>query len=290
MSNNLLEKNLTANRVVLNYAETPSGGAPLVLLHGGSSRWQSFSGIIPALNTWHVYAPDFRGHGKSGRTPGHYRLQDYADDMIAFLQEVVGQSAFLFGHSLGGIVALLVAAQYPDGVRAVVVGDAPLTKETWGAAMAPGREGMIATRAMVGGQKSFEELIEFIKELPIPSPDGKGMVTHRELFGEEWGGWIQNAIELYQNDPDMLTAILERFDDTATGYEMENVLPAIRCPVLLLQADPNVGGAMTDEEVERALKLLTSGEHVRLEGIGHGLFFENREKVVGVTREFFGRW
>lgn len=104
--------------VTINYAEGPPSGPPLVLLHGGSARWQSFDTIIPDLAVrWHLYAPDLRGHGKSGRVQGHYRLQDYAEDIIAFLQQCLSEPVYLIGHSLGGMVALLVAAQCPDYVR-----------------------------------------------------------------------------------------------------------------------------------------------------------------------------
>jgi pimeloyl-ACP methyl ester carboxylesterase len=73
--------------VTINYAKGPPSGPPLVLLHGGSGRWQNYEGIIPDLAArFHLYAPDFRGHGKSGRVPGRYQLEDYANDTIAFLR------------------------------------------------------------------------------------------------------------------------------------------------------------------------------------------------------------
>lgn len=126
------EYSFNTGAVVLNYAEVPAPGPPLVLLHGGNGRWQSFASILPDLAAlWHIYAPDLRGHGKSGWDAGSYRLQDYADDTIAFLRDHIHEPAHLFGHSLGGIVALMVAAQYPEGVRAVAVGDSPLSSQTW---------------------------------------------------------------------------------------------------------------------------------------------------------------
>jgi pimeloyl-ACP methyl ester carboxylesterase len=100
----------------------------------------------------------------------------------------------------------------------------------------------------------------------------------REKYGEDAGiyGWI--ATNLYYNDPNMLTAVL---DGTMTaGYEMEEVLPAIRCPVLLLQADPDAGGMMTDAEVERALPLLAHPRHVRFEQRSHALFLPEKEPVL----------
>ena len=117
--------------VLLNYAEVPSAGIPLVLLHGGSARWQAFENIITDLSEYHLYLPDLRGHGKSGRALGHYRLQDYTNDIINFIKDCVGQRVHLFGHSLGGMIALLVTAQYPEGVRAVAVRRSPLSSQSW---------------------------------------------------------------------------------------------------------------------------------------------------------------
>lgn len=104
----------------------PDSRPALVLLHGGSGRWQLPERLIRDLSKhWHVFAPDLRGHGKSGRVAWGYRLRDQAGDIAAFLQQVSGP-AFLYGHSLGGIVALMTAGIYPQNVRAVLVGDSPL--------------------------------------------------------------------------------------------------------------------------------------------------------------------
>lgn len=78
--------------------------------------------------------PDLRGHGKSGRVPWGYSVQEYAADIGAFLQQVSGPAA-LFGHSLGGVVAVMTASLLPMNVRALLVGDAPLDSISWKAAM-----------------------------------------------------------------------------------------------------------------------------------------------------------
>jgi pimeloyl-ACP methyl ester carboxylesterase len=284
------EYTFNTGAVILNYAKTSSSGRPLVLLHGGNARWQSFESIIPDLTpTWHVYAPDFRGQGKSGWVPGSYRLQDYTDDTIAFLRHHIHQPACLFGHSLGGIVALMVAAQYPEGVRAVAVGDAPLSRQTWHELLLQGHDRIAAWRDLCGGQKPLDQLIEVLKETPIEVPGKSEPVPMREVVMDENApiyAWL--AANLYQSDPDMLTAILERFDVTATGYEMDTVLAAIRCPVLLLQADPAAGGIMTDVEIEQALPQLAQPSHVRLEGESHALHHVHPEPVVTALKAFFG--
>src|SRR5258708_11266227 len=109
----MIEAKFHTGPVTLNYAEGPDAGPPLVLLHGGSARWQYFDDILPDLTArWHVFAPDLRGHGLSGRTAGRYTLRDYADDLAAFLQKLSGPAS-LFGHSLGGMVALMTASKSP---------------------------------------------------------------------------------------------------------------------------------------------------------------------------------
>lgn len=281
------ESTFDTGAVILNYAEVPSPGRPLVLLHGGNARWQAFQSILSDLAPWHVYAPDFRGHGKSGWVPNSYRLQDYSDDTIAFLRYHLREPAYLFGHSLGGIVALLVAAQYSDGVRAVAVGDAPLSSQTWHEALLQGQDRIAAWRDLCGGQKPMDQVIDILKDAPIEVPGRPEPVSMREVMGEDAPVYAWLATNLYQSDPDVLTALLERFEATAAGYEMGAVLPAIHCPVLLLQADPAAGGLMTDAEVEQALPLLAQPGHLRLEGVSHVLHNERKEPVVKALKAFF---
>src|SRR5439155_2110524 len=125
----LRERLFATGEVAINYAEGPANGLAFVLLHGGSARWQYGRDLLEMLaDDWHVYAPDFRGHGKSGRVPGAYILADYVRDTAAFLAGVLAEPAVVYGHSLGGEVAVMLAAQHPEVVRAVVVGDAPLSR------------------------------------------------------------------------------------------------------------------------------------------------------------------
>lgn len=47
------------------------------------------------------------------------------------------------------------------------------------------------------------------------------------------------------------------FDETYAGYLTEKLFPQIQCPVLLLQANPELGGLMRDEDVQKAMGLLS---------------------------------
>ena len=114
----LKEKLFNTGHVMINYAEGPDFGTPLVLLHGGGDRWQHFLPILPSLILrWHIFALDLRGHGISGRAAGMYRPEQYALDVIKFIEHQLVDQPILFGHSLGGWIVLLVAAQLKDKVK-----------------------------------------------------------------------------------------------------------------------------------------------------------------------------
>jgi pimeloyl-ACP methyl ester carboxylesterase len=182
----------------------------------------------------------------------------------------------------------MVAAQYPEGVRAVAVGDAPLSSQSFHEHLRQSRDRIAAWRDLCGHQKSMDQLVEALKNAPVEVPDHGGTVPMREVYGEDAPVFAWLAANLYQSDPDTLTALLERFDVTAAGYEMGTVLPAIQCPVLLLQADPTAGGLMTDMEIEQAVPMIARPSHVRLPGESHALHHVHPEPVVAALKAFFG--
>jgi pimeloyl-ACP methyl ester carboxylesterase len=260
-----------------------------VLLHGGSARWQYFDPIVPELAArWHLYAVDLRGHGKSGRTPGHYALRDYAADICAFLLRVSGPAS-LFGHSLGGMVGLLAASLCPDHVNTVVVGDSPLDAGSRKEHVAPAqREQLYAWQALAGGSHSIQEIIAGLRDAPIVLPGQAKAVPMREVYPEDNGVYAHLAERLYYNDPDMLRMLIEEGERVHAGYEVKLYGPRIKCPVLLLQADPQLGAVMTDEEVERALAGIPLAEHRRLPGVSHLLFHDDKAAVLEALETFLG--
>jgi pimeloyl-ACP methyl ester carboxylesterase len=107
----LRERSFVAGDRRINYAQGPRNGPALVLVHGGSARWQHWLPLATDLaSTTHVFAPDLRGHGRSSWMPHQYRLIDFAADLEAFLEGVVRASQVstldFFHPSLSGQTAL----------------------------------------------------------------------------------------------------------------------------------------------------------------------------------------
>jgi esterase len=95
---------------------------PVVLLPGTGLTARSWDVVAASLSaTRSVLAVDLRGHGASG-WPGEYSIELMAQDVGALL-ELRGGVVDLVGHSLGGLVALRVAAAHPGLVRRLVLED-----------------------------------------------------------------------------------------------------------------------------------------------------------------------
>lgn len=101
----------------------PGHAPPLVLLHGSQDVSASWQFVVDALERdWHVVAPDWRGHGLSGRSGADtYWFPDYVADLDALLEQVTPDApARLVGHSMGAQVAALYAGVRPDRVARLV--------------------------------------------------------------------------------------------------------------------------------------------------------------------------
>jgi len=103
----------------------PSDAPLVVYLHGLLLDADLNRGIAHALaeQGYRVALVDLLGHGRSEK-PLHasqYRIDSYADQVIAFLDHLGVDRAVLGGLSLGANVSLFAATRYPDRVRALVL-------------------------------------------------------------------------------------------------------------------------------------------------------------------------
>jgi pimeloyl-ACP methyl ester carboxylesterase len=103
----------------------------VILLHGYTDSWFSFSQIMPLLDQkYRVYTLDQRGHGDSDRPVGGYAMEQFAADVIAFMDAKNIKQATIVGHSMGSFVAQHVAAQAPERVKRLVLAATATTVHT----------------------------------------------------------------------------------------------------------------------------------------------------------------
>jgi pimeloyl-ACP methyl ester carboxylesterase len=269
----LTERFFESDGVRINYAEGPPSGSPLVLLHGGGARWQTFLPVIAALSLrWKVYALDARGHGKSGWRHKDWHVEDLFADTSRFLQSIVTYPAVIFGHSWGGYDAIWQAAQLPEMVKALVIGDAPLSIGDLAAMNEKAKGYWASLMELAGSGYTVAQVADELAEIEVPSPDDGTPLRYADLPDVDSVQIRYWAKTVSQLQPEALAFLVDGCTmEVFENYIVENLLSTISCPVLLLQAEAAFGGLMTDQDVERAKSMLSDVAHVLLQRTGHDL-------------------
>jgi pimeloyl-ACP methyl ester carboxylesterase len=97
-------------------------GLPVVLLHGITDSWFSFSRVLPLFPPeWRAIAPDQRGHGNSDKPASGYEVDDFASDVVDLMDALSVERAVLVGHSMGSFVARRAAALAPERATSLVL-------------------------------------------------------------------------------------------------------------------------------------------------------------------------
>jgi pimeloyl-ACP methyl ester carboxylesterase len=267
--------------VPIHYIEGPRNGAALVLLHGTARDWNSFSVLLARLSSrFHVFIPDLRGHGRSGRAAGEYRVAQFAADISGFVRNVVPSAPAIFGHSLGGIVALTVADDCP--LSAVIVGDSMLSPENLAAGIYHSLFQQLRDLLILGG--SQDQIARGIGKIQLQLPGIDEPVAIADLPGNTepiLREWARSAM---CTDPDVLSMAVD--GTTYKNWTANEVLPRVPCPVLLLQGNPELDALLTDSDVTLAKQLLRRVEHIKFPLLGHALFMQRPEPVLKAMFSF----
>jgi pimeloyl-ACP methyl ester carboxylesterase len=250
--------------LALNYARTDNHNAqPLLCLHGVTRSWQTFLPLIPTLALrWQVYALDQRGHGRSGRAKSYFAI-DYVPDTVHFLRDEIKRPTVVYGHSLGAMVAIAVAAEATDLVRAVILEDPPF--DTMGARIKsyPLYPYFLAVESLAGNAMEITQLVEKLGAIEIDSPRGK--IALRNV--RDASALRFTAKCLQQLDPAVMRPIVE--SQWLKGYDLQKTAGRIKSPALVIQADGDAGGMLTDEDADLLERMIADITRVRVSGIGH---------------------
>jgi pimeloyl-ACP methyl ester carboxylesterase len=279
----LSESFLQTAETRLNLA-TIGDGPPLVLVHGVTRAWQDFSTVIPALAArWRLVAPDLRGHGRSERKPGGYQVVDYVRDIVQLVDRFLDEPAILFGHSLGAMVALAVAAERPGRVRGVILEDPPF--ETMGERI--GQSALLGyfqqLQKLVAAGLTVAELANALADVRMTPPDATS--PGPRLGDLRDAATIRLAAAcLAAADPEIFRPIVAH--EWLRGYSVEQLLRQVQSPVLLLQGDPALGGMLVDADVRLAQEILADCTHVRMANVGHQIHWQQTEATLRVVAGF----
>jgi len=279
-----MTQNRPCDRGVPGLHRTVCGDGPtLLLLHGVTRCGADWETLVPTLaKNWTVIALDQRGHGESPRADG-YLVTDYVTDAVRFIRQDTSGPLVVFGHSLGAMVAAAVAAELPERVHAVFLEDPPF--HTMGNSI----EGTAWQAQFLGMQETarrsgnVEEMADALADIRLPVSQGgfKRLGDLRDRASLAW-----SAQCLIRLDPEVLTPVIEGC--WLNGFDFPAALSPVRCPALLLQADPAAGGALTDGDADTVLNTITTCQRVRFPGCSHQLHRDRPAEVLQAVETFVG--
>jgi pimeloyl-ACP methyl ester carboxylesterase len=108
------------------YAGPIAGAAVVLCLHGLMRNGRDFEELAAHLaGRYRVIVPDVRGRGLSARDPdrNNYRLPVYLRDLLTLLNGLGAARVSVIGTSMGGLMAMLLAATHPGVVARIVLND-----------------------------------------------------------------------------------------------------------------------------------------------------------------------
>jgi pimeloyl-ACP methyl ester carboxylesterase len=213
------------------YFEVYGDGSPLVLLHGGMLTIDlNFATLIPTLAEKHqVIGVEMQGHGRTADIDRPITPAGSASDVVGLLDKLGIDRAHVFGHSLGGAVALELGVSYPHRVRSLVPASASVRPEGLHEDLTdPAKQ---ATSTRMPTQQDFADFQEAYQRLS-PHPDHfKDFLTMLSQSDADTQGWSDE--QLAGITAPVLIVIGDRdFTTAAHGAVMQELIPGSQLAVL----------------------------------------------------------
>ena len=242
-------------------------GPPVVLIHGFTDNARDWVPLIPYLNRhYRLIVVDIRGHGRSDKPECCYARVDFAYDIKLLLDALHIQKADIVGHSLGSLITQVLAEQWPDRVRKVI-----LIASTGGP-----KPGSLPKPPAYDYASDIRKLKE-----PL-DPDSPFMVewwASPTPVNEEF---IRRQRRDAANIP--LAVWLAMLEQGLNFADLRSTLPQLKAPTLLIWGakDP-----IMEEDDRQSLRDALPAATVKVfDGLGHNPFWEEPAAVAKVINGF----
>jgi pimeloyl-ACP methyl ester carboxylesterase len=256
----------------------PATAPCVVLMHGGGQTrhaWRRVSrNLIDA--GYRVVAYDSRGHGGSEWSPdGIYNIDIFADDLRAILEQLPSRPA-LVGASMGGVTALLTAAQDPKLAAALVLVDVTPVINLEGAERITG-----FMRQNLDGFSSLEHAADsvaaYLPHRPRPR-DNSGLMKNLRKGADGRLYWHWDPKIFNDGTAKQRTAVVEQLIESCKRVEN---------PTLLIRGSNSE--IVTPEGARHFQSLIPGSEWVDVAGARHMVAGDNNDAFSAAILEFLTR-
>lgn len=251
------------------FVERFGKGTPLVLLHGWGMHRVLLRQFATALaGQYEIILMDLPGHGNSAR----YENADNIESYVSYLHAALPQSTsfHLCGWSMGAMLALQFARQYPAMVRKLVLFTATpcfTNRPDWAAGVA------LPALQQVGNelaQDYHKAMSRFLMLQLMNLPDARD--------------WVRCVRDMLQQEPVPQVAALQQGLQLLAASDLRPLLMHIHCPTLILNGDRD---SLIPAPATRVLaEQLPDARAMLLHGSGHLPFVTHAAKCVAAVAEF----
>jgi len=269
-------KYVHVNGITLRYVKVGQG-PPLVLLHTLRTQLDMFQKVVPELSQhFEVYALDYPGHGFSDIPNVEYTPELFIKSVAGFLEQVNVENATVMGESIGGTVALVLAAQYNPHVRRVIAVNPYDYDQGRGLRRSSGIANVLFGLndvPLVGST-----FVRF-RQYPVFRKVMEGGVSHADALPPSL------LREMYEvgNRPHHYRAFMSLVAHWADWEKARAEYPKIDIPVLLVYGDHDWSRA---EEREANHRAIPGSQMEIMSDAGHFLALDAPEALTQLIRDF----
>jgi esterase len=259
----------------LHYVEWPTSQAPagtILFLHGGALQARTWDAVGMLLrDSYRCIAVDLRGHGESSWSSGRdYQLSAHAADISAFIVEKRLEPVILVGHSLGGLIAMTVAASSQPAIAALVLVDI---------APARSRDGTGRVRDFISSRQTFQSAEELLEHVLRFAPQRRkellagSLLYNVQVLPDGTLGWKYDPSQ-FSGEP----------DPGRDEEQLWNCIVKTSGPILLVRGGRS--GVVTADTADRLVKLARDGRSCLIEGAGHTVQGDDPRALARAIRTF----
>ncbi len=266
--------------------ETAQEKFKVLFLHGYYDTGRSFDSLItyldPKIQAWSL---DFRGHGQSERAPpgASYHLLDHVKDTFYAIEHLNQQNIevdLLFGHSMGGNIALILAGSVPEKIKGLMLLD-NLGAPAEDSREQPARLG-IALQAMLQEYpphfcySQAEAIAKLQKNNPYLSLEGATRMAKHMLSPDPQ----QPGRLLFAFDPRLRGPAPHRYPEET----WQTFCARVKGPTWILQAEN--GYAPKEGEYMNRLQSFSNAQFFTIPNVGHHLHVDTPEIVAKYVNQY----
>jgi pimeloyl-ACP methyl ester carboxylesterase len=264
-----------ADEPVLHLRRAGGGKHSCLMIHGFGEGGYVWDRVLPAIaSRYDAIAPDLRGHGDSAwDAEARYDVQAHIEDVVHVIRALDLHRLVLVGHSMGGEIAVHVAAQCADRVAGLVIVD-------FGPCLNP--EGIAMVRAEIEAANrvysSVEEYASWLsKRRPLIAKDVLLSLAQCALRAHPGEGFRLKV------DP-AITRSRCRQSNAASDAGLWSLLSRMEWPVLVVRG---AGSAVLSRNVaERMIEIMPYARLETVPAAGHGVILDNPKGFEAAIRPF----